>query len=214
MSGRSSTPRQLLTRVQIEAWRAWYHDGAGTMLPAGTFDDLCDTALLLGETQQSEIAETNSQPGETRAPATAGKSPAEKETSDKLQSTTPRTDALMERLEREARPYNYRWHDWADLARGLELELEREQICHAACGVAALGYHPKEGISSEYKSASLDDVLRLREKCDELEAQLSATREIPKPDAAVAVGAKSVQLSYFTNGKREEALAAFVRWIA
>lgn len=38
-------------------------------------------------------------------------------------SDTPRTDALMERLEREAKPYNYRWHDWADLARSLEREL-------------------------------------------------------------------------------------------
>lgn len=48
-----ATPSQRLTREQIEAWRAWYRDGAGTMLPAGTFDDLCDAAAL---STLSEIA--------------------------------------------------------------------------------------------------------------------------------------------------------------
>lgn len=37
---------------------------------------------------------------------------------------------------------------------------------------------------------------------------------IPKPDAAVATGAKSVQLSYFKDGEREKALEAFKRWLA
>lgn len=43
----------------------------------------------------------------------------------------------------------------------LEAELERERIRLAACGSAALGFF--EGCKDEYYSASLGDVLRLRE---------------------------------------------------
>ena len=43
----------------------------------------------------------------------------------------------------------------------LKAELERERMRLAACGTAALGYF--EGCHEDYKSASLDDVLRLRE---------------------------------------------------
>lgn len=43
----------------------------------------------------------------------------------------------------------------------LEDELERERIRLAACGVAALGYF--DGCKDEYRSASLDDTLRLYE---------------------------------------------------
>lgn len=46
-----------------------------------------------------------------------------------------------------------------------ELEIERMRL--AACGVAALGYFT--GCAEEYKSASLTDVLRLRERIKELE---------------------------------------------
>ncbi len=46
----------------------------------------------------------------------------------------------------------------------LRKELERERIRLAACGSAALGYY--EGCKDEYKSASLDDVLRLRKDAE------------------------------------------------
>lgn len=51
----------------------------------------------------------------------------------------------------------------------LECELEIERCRLAACGVAALGYF--EGCAENYKSASLDDVLRMRGKLDELERE-------------------------------------------
>lgn len=44
----------------------------------------------------------------------------------------------------------------------LEAEIERERMRLAACSAAALGYF--DGCIDEYKSASLDDVLRLREQ--------------------------------------------------
>jgi len=44
----------------------------------------------------------------------------------------------------------------------LRNELERERMRLAACGVAALGYF--DGCIDEYKSASLDDVIRLYDK--------------------------------------------------
>lgn len=51
----------------------------------------------------------------------------------------------------------------------LEKELERERMRLAACSAAALGYF--EGCCDEYKSASLDDVLRLRESIEKLTAE-------------------------------------------
>jgi hypothetical protein len=54
-------------------------------------------------------------------------------------------------------------------------ELERERLRLAACGVAALGYF--EGCADEYRSASLDDVLRLRKRLDEMENAIAAERE-------------------------------------
>jgi hypothetical protein len=45
-------------------------------------------------------------------------------------------------------------------------ELETERMRLAACGVAALGYF--NGCEDAYKSASLDDVLRLRAEGDAL----------------------------------------------
>lgn len=51
----------------------------------------------------------------------------------------------------------------------LERQLENERVRLSACGSAALGYF--EGCKDEYKSASLDDVLRLRERADLLQRQ-------------------------------------------
>ncbi len=49
-------------------------------------------------------------------------------------------------------------------------ELETERLRLAACGVAAIGYF--KGCDDKYRSASLDDVLRLREKAAKLEEAL------------------------------------------
>ncbi len=57
----------------------------------------------------------------------------------------------------------------------LERQLENERVRLSACGSAALGYF--EGCKDEYKSASLDDVLRLRERADSLERQRFALVE-------------------------------------
>lgn len=48
----------------------------------------------------------------------------------------------------------------ADEIESLRQQLETERMRLAACGVAALGYF--NGCADEYKSASLEDVLRLR----------------------------------------------------
>ena len=57
----------------------------------------------------------------------------------------------------------------ADEIETLRQQLETERIRLAACGCAALGYF--NGCADEYKSASLDDVLALRQKVAKLEAQ-------------------------------------------
>ena len=51
----------------------------------------------------------------------------------------------------------------------LRQQLETERMRLAACGTAALGYF--DGCKDEYKSASLDDVLRLRQQLAECELE-------------------------------------------
>lgn len=48
------------------------------------------------------------------------------------------------------------------------LEIERLRL--AACGIAALGYF--DGCNEKYKSASLSDVLRMREELDKAKSFL------------------------------------------
>jgi len=55
-----------------------------------------------------------------------------------------------------------------DRTAQLEAKLETERQRLAACGVAALGYF--EGCSPQYKSGSLEDVLRLRDSNKQLQA--------------------------------------------
>jgi hypothetical protein len=64
----------------------------------------------------------------------------------------------------------------------LEAELDRERHRLAACGVAAFGYF--DGCHDDYKSASLDDVLRLRAerdaaRKDHLELLYAVARKFP-----------------------------------
>ncbi len=58
--------------------------------------------------------------------------------------------------------------------RELETELETERMRLSACGVAALGYFTD--CKDEYRSASLEDVLRLYAKAGELERLLDEVR--------------------------------------
>lgn len=74
-------------------------------------------------------------------------------------------DQLSQLIDAIEAPLNQRIAELRD-----ELEIERCRL--AACGVAALGY--VEGCKEEYKSASLDDVLRMREKLTELERENAA----------------------------------------
>lgn len=72
----------------------------------------------------------------------------------------------MQHEEREAhlrhleRSYNEMKYKLEAENAALRAELERERMRLAACGAAALGYF--EDCLDEYKSASLDDVLRLQ----------------------------------------------------
>ena len=65
-------------------------------------------------------------------------------------------------------------HD-ADRARELEKELETERMRLAGCGVAAIGYFTE--CADEYKSASLDDVLRLYQEAADLRVKLNGAYE-------------------------------------
>ena len=63
----------------------------------------------------------------------------------------------------------------AEVAK-LQSDLETERMRLAACGVAALGYF--DGCKDEYRSASLDDVLQLFEKNNQLRAQINVLLEV------------------------------------
>jgi DNA repair ATPase RecN len=58
----------------------------------------------------------------------------------------------------------------------LRQQLETERMRLAACGTAALGYF--DGCKDEYKSASLDDVLRLRQQLAECERERDQYKEL------------------------------------
>lgn len=66
----------------------------------------------------------------------------------------------------------------AERIKALEAECEVERLRLTACGVAALGYF--DGCKDEYKSASLDDVLRLNKRCTDLRAELG---DLPEAQA-------------------------------
>ena len=57
----------------------------------------------------------------------------------------------------------------------LETELETERMRLAGCGVAALGYF--DGCKEEYRSASLDDTLRLYAKYEKQSAALKLAKD-------------------------------------
>lgn len=56
----------------------------------------------------------------------------------------------------------------------LQDELEVERLRLAACGVAALGYF--EGCKPEFRSGSLEDVLRLYKDCESLKRQVASLK--------------------------------------
>ena len=86
-------------------------------------------------------------------------------------------------------------------ARVVELgdELERERICHAACGVIALSNTPESAatmrqMKDEYRSASVQDVcnavdreMALRVERDSLAAELAAARAVIKRVQRIAL---------------------------
>lgn len=82
----------------------------------------------------------------------------------------------------------------------LRQDVETERLRLAVCGVAALGYF--EGCKDEYKSASLDDVLRLRQELEEArkKAELyDALRSMHWSDGKLAVvAAKDLPLGVQT----------------
>lgn len=71
-----------------------------------------------------------------------------------------------------------------------EKELEKERLRLAACSVAALGYF--EGCAQEYRSAALDDVLKLRAKIVEMEKQALVCRVEDVAHAGSLLPASSV----------------------
>jgi hypothetical protein len=77
--------------------------------------------------------------------------------------------------------------------RDLQTELETERMRLAACGVAALGYF--EGCNDEYRSASLEDVLQLRERhVRELRAVAEAVRDEVVKTPFPNVNARNIDL--------------------
>ena len=76
----------------------------------------------------------------------------------------------------------------AERIKELESECEVERLRLAACGVAALGYF--DGCKDEYKSASLDDVLRLNKRCADLRAELG---DLPEAQAEMLAEIKRLR---------------------
>jgi hypothetical protein len=64
----------------------------------------------------------------------------------------------------------------ADRIEALEADLETERLRLAACGIAALGYFDSCNCKDEYRSASLDDTLRLYDENKKLRAELAALK--------------------------------------
>lgn len=67
--------------------------------------------------------------------------------------------------------------------KALEADLETERLRLAACGVAALGYF--DGCKDEYRSASLEDTLRLYESNKELKSQLAEYKRQSQNEAEI-----------------------------
>jgi hypothetical protein len=74
-------------------------------------------------------------------------------------------------------------HEAADRIEHLEAELERERMRLVACGVVALANTPESATRAremhpDYRSASLDDVIRAVDEEMRLRAELAAVREL------------------------------------
>jgi hypothetical protein len=125
--------------------------------------------------------------------------------------------------------YNKNADFHADRIEQLEAELERERLRLAAVGTAALGYF--DGCCDEYKSASLDDVLRLRQQLAAHEATIAKLREAldsfepydsfeslwsgPEPevvDSALSLPAPTEHLIAYRDSVLEEAAKVCEEW--
>ena len=113
--------------------------------------------------------------------------------------TTPNIEELIDRLrDPQTRGTTGEWFDRAVAADALQSQAERikelesecevERLRLAACGVAALGYF--DGCKDEYKSASLDDVLRLNKRCTDLRAELG---DLPEAQAEMLTEIKQLR---------------------
>ena len=113
-----------------------------------------------------------------------------------LKASLAQAEREAEKATASAEPFGYfrvtpfGWEDCAETGDGaiplytapqpdrvaeLERELETERMRLAACGTAALGYY--DWCADEYRSASLDDVLRLRVEAERLRTLLSEAAE-------------------------------------
>ena len=84
-------------------------------------------------------------------------------------------DAEIARLRNQLEHYICVSSKKAEQIKELEAELETERMRLAGCGVAAIGYF--DGCKEEYRSASLDDTLRLYAKHNKQSAALKLARE-------------------------------------
>lgn len=93
----------------------------------------------------------------------------------------------------------------------LRQQLETERMRLAACGTAALGYF--DGCKDEYKSASLDDVLRLRQQLAECERERDELKTwledqvCEAKDFAYKLEGKTVELAAVTK-ERDKLVSA------
>ena len=92
----------------------------------------------------------------------------------------------------------------AERIKELESECEVERLRLAACGVAALGYF--DGCKDEYKSASLDDVLRLNKRCADLRAELG---DLPEAQAEMLAEIKRLRAQLDAIAAAEPVMFAY-----
>ena len=94
---------------------------------------------------------------------------------EKIKAIIAQKDAEIARLRNQLEHYVCVSSKKAEQIKELEAELETERMRLAGCDVAAIGYF--DGCKEEYRSASLDDTLRLYAKHNKQSAALKLARE-------------------------------------